>query len=190
MTTMDVRGQVDLSVHGIHPTGNVVWNPSTPVLYEHAVRRAEARIADGGPLAVDTGKHTGRSPQDKFIVREPASEERIWWDGNKELPEDSFERLRDKVTDFLGNEETLYVIDAFAGADPAHRIALRVVTTHPYHALFAKTMFIDPKPEELIGFAPQALVLHAPALEAVPDEDGTRTAIRCAGSAPANASIT
>jgi phosphoenolpyruvate carboxykinase (ATP) len=175
MTTMDVRGQVDLSVHGIHPTGNVVWNPSTPVLYEHAVRRAEARIADGGPLAVDTGKHTGRSPQDKFIVREPASEERIWWDGNKELPEDSFERLRDKVTDFLGNEETLYVIDAFAGADPAHRIALRVVTTHPYHALFAKTMFIDPKPEEAIGFTPQALVLHAPALESVPDEDGTRT---------------
>jgi phosphoenolpyruvate carboxykinase (ATP) len=153
----------------------VVWNPSTPVLYEHAIRRGEARIAEGGPLAVDTGKHTGRSPQDKFIVREPASEDRIWWDGNKEFAEDSFERLRDKVTDFLGNEDTLYVIDAFAGADPAHRIALRVVTTHPYHALFAKTMFIDPTPEELVGFTPQALVLHAPALDAVPDEDGTRT---------------
>jgi phosphoenolpyruvate carboxykinase (ATP) len=172
---MDVRGRVDLSTHGINPIGLVVWNPSTPVLYEHAIRRGEARIAEGGPLAVDTGKHTGRSPQDKFIVREPASEDRIWWDGNKELAEDSFERLRDKVTDFLGNEETLYVIDAFAGADPAHRIALRVVTTHPYHALFAKTMFIDPKPEELVGFTPQALVLHAPAFEAVPAEDGTRT---------------
>ena len=175
MTAMDIRGRVDLPTHGINPTGLVVWNPSTPVLYEHAIRRGEARIAEGGPLAVDTGKHTGRSPQDKFIVREPASEDRIWWDGNKELPEDSFERLRDKVTDFLGSEETLYVIDAFAGADPAHRIALRVVTTHPYHALFAKTMFIDPTPEEAIGFTPQALVLHAPALEAVPDEDGTRT---------------
>ena len=175
MTAMDVRGRVDLSTHGINPTGLVVWNPSTPVLYEHAIRRGEARIAEGGPLAVDTGKHTGRSPQDKFIVREPASEDRIWWDGNKELAEDSFERLRDKVTDFLGNEETLYVIDAFAGADPAHRIALRVVTTHPYHALFAKTMFIDPTPEEVVGFTPQALVLHAPALEAVPDEDATRT---------------
>jgi phosphoenolpyruvate carboxykinase (ATP) len=175
MTAMDVRGRVDLSTHGINPTGLVVWNPSTPVLYEHAIRRGEARIAEGGPLAVDTGKHTGRSPQDKFIVREPASEDRIWWDGNKEFAEDSFERLREKVTDFLGNEETLYVIDAFAGADPAHRIALRVVTTHPYHALFAKTMFIDPAPEDLVGFTPQALVLHAPALEAVPDEDGTRT---------------
>jgi phosphoenolpyruvate carboxykinase (ATP) len=175
MTAMDVRGRVDLSTHGINPTGLVVWNPSTSLLYEHAIRRGEARIAEGGPLAVDTGKHTGRSPQDKFIVREPASEDRIWWDGNKEFAEDSFERLRDKVTDFLGNEETLYVIDAFAGADPEHRIALRVVTTHPYHALFAKTMFIDPKPEELSGFTPQALVLHAPALDAVPEEDGTRT---------------
>jgi len=171
MTAMDVRGRVDLSTHGINPTGLVVWNPTTPVLYEHAIRRGEARIVEGGPLAVDTGKHTGRSPQDKFIVREPASEDRIWWDGNKGFAEDSFERLRDKVTDFLGNEETLYVIDAFAGADPAHRIALRVVTTHPYHALFAKTMFIDPTPEELNGFTPQALVLHAPALEAVPAED-------------------
>src|ERR1700704_5297467 len=175
MTAMDVRGRVDLSTRGINPTGLVVWNPSTPVLYEHAIRRGEARIAEGGPLAVDTGKPTGRSPQDKFIVREPASEDRIWWEGNKEFAEDSFERLRDKVTDFLGSEETLYVVDAFAGADPAHRIALRVVTTHPYHALFAKTMFIDPKPEELTGFTPQALVLHAPALEAVPAEDATRT---------------
>jgi phosphoenolpyruvate carboxykinase (ATP) len=176
MTTMDVRDQVDLSIHGIKPTGVVVWNPSTPVLYEHAIARREARIADGGPLAVDTGKHTGRSPQDKFVVREPGSEQRIWWDGNKAFAEESYDRLRDKVTDFLGAEETLYVVDAFAGADPAHRIAVRVVTTHPYHALFARTMFIDPTPEELgAGFTPQALVLHAPALEAVPDEDGTRS---------------
>jgi phosphoenolpyruvate carboxykinase (ATP) len=175
MTTMDVRDQVDLSVHGIRPAGAVVWNPSTPVLYEHAIARGEARIAEGGPLVVDTGKHTGRSPQDKFIVREPGSVDRISWDGNKAFPEDAFEQLRDKVTDFLGSRETLYVIDAFAGADPAQRIRLRVVTTHPYHALFAKTMFIDPKHEELTGFTPQALVLHAPELEAVPDEDGTRT---------------
>jgi phosphoenolpyruvate carboxykinase (ATP) len=172
---MDVRGRVDLSVHGINPVGVVVWNASTTALYEHALAHGEARLAEGGPLVVDTGKHTGRSAQDKFIVREPGSEDRIWWDGNKELPEDGFEHLRDRVTEFLGGRETLYVVDAFAGADPAQRIAVRVVTTHPYHALFAKTMFIDPKPEELAGFTPQALVLHAPELEAVPDEDGTRS---------------
>jgi phosphoenolpyruvate carboxykinase (ATP) len=172
---MDVFGPVDLSAHGITPTGTVVSNPSTPMLYEHAVARGEARIAEGGPMAVDTGVHTGRSAKDKFIVREPASEDRIWWDGNKEIGEASFGHLRDKVTDYLSREETLYVIDAFAGADPAHRIAVRVVTTHPYHALFAKTMFIDPTPDEMQSFSPQALVLHAPALEAVPEEDATRT---------------
>jgi phosphoenolpyruvate carboxykinase (ATP) len=175
MTAMDVRGRVDLSAHNIVATGRVLWNPSTPLLYEHAIARGEARIAEGGPLAVDTGRHTGRSPKDKFIVREPGSEDRIWWGGNRELSEDSFERLREKVTDNLGREATLYVVDAFAGADPAHRIAVRVVTAYPYHALFARTMFIDPKPDELRGFSPQALVLHAPGLEADPEQDGTRS---------------
>ncbi|HEY8704122.1 MAG TPA: phosphoenolpyruvate carboxykinase (ATP) [Gaiellaceae bacterium] len=175
MTAMDIRGNVDLTAHGISPTGHVHWNPSTPLLYENAIARGEARIAKGGPMAVDTGVHTGRTPQDKFIVREPSSEGRIWWEGNKEFSEDGYDRLREKVTDFLARETSLYVVDAFAGADPAHRISVRVVTTHPYHALFAKTMFIDPSDKELRGFTPQALVLHAPGFEAVPEEDGTRT---------------
>ena len=175
MTAMDVRGSVDLSAHGIESTGAVLWNPSTPLLYEHAIARGEARIADGGPLAVDTGVHTGRSPQDKFTVREPSSEGRIWWDGNKEFTADGYDRLREKVTSYLADEASLYVVDAFAGADPAHRISVRVITTHPYHALFAKTMFIDPTDAELASFSPQALVLHAPGLEASPEEDGTRS---------------
>jgi phosphoenolpyruvate carboxykinase (ATP) len=172
---MDIRGSVDLTAHGIESTGRVLWNPSTSLLYEHAVTRGEARIAEGGPMAVDTGVHTGRSPQDKFIVREPSSEERIWWDGNKEFSEERYDRLRDKVTEYLARETSLYVVDAFAGADPAHRISVRVITTHPYHALFAKTMFIDPSDEDLQSFAPEALVLHAPGLDADPEEDGTRT---------------
>ena len=175
MTAMDVRGSEDLAAHGIKPTGHVLWNPSTPVLYEHAITRGDAVIVEGGPIAVDTGVHTGRSPQDKFIVREPSSEDRIWWEGNKEFSEEGYDRLRDKVTDFLAGEGSLYVIDAFAGADPAHRISLRVITTHPYHALFAKTMFIDPSGEELQSFSPQALVVHVPALAADPEVDGTRT---------------
>ncbi|HEV7134079.1 MAG TPA: phosphoenolpyruvate carboxykinase (ATP) [Gaiellaceae bacterium] len=172
---MDVRGRADLSAHGIKTTGTVIWNPTTSLLYEHAVARGEARIGEGGPMVVDTGVHTGRSPQDKFIVREPASEERIWWDGNKQMSENAYERLRDKVTTFLAAETSLYVVDSFAGSDPAHRIAVRVITTHPYHALFAKTMFIDPTAAELREFAPQALVLHAPGLDSVPEEDETRT---------------
>jgi phosphoenolpyruvate carboxykinase (ATP) len=172
---MDVRGSVDLEAHGIEPTGHVLWNASTPVLYERAITRRDARIADGGSLAVDTGTHTGRSPQDKFIVREPTSEHRIWWEGNKEFSEDAYDQLRDKVADFLSAEPSLYIVDAFAGADPAQRIAVRVITTHPYHALFARTMFIDPGEEELAAFSPQAVVLHAPGFEADPEEDGTRT---------------
>ena len=141
-----------------------------------ALERGEGRIAEGGPLAVDTGKHTGRSPKDKFVVREPGSEERIWWgDVNAEISEEHFEGLREKVTAHIGGGDDLYVVDAFAGADPKQRIAVRVVTNYPYHALFARTMFIDPTEEELRDFEPQALVLHAPGLEADPEADGTRT---------------
>ena len=165
----------DLDTHGIDPSGEVYRNPTTSLLYSHALERGDARIAEGGALAVDTGVHTGRSPNDKFIVREPGSEERIWWgDVNAAIDEDRFEGLRAKVTDYLSGHD-LYVVDAFAGADPAHRIAVRVITDRPYHALFAKTMFIEPSEEELRAFEPQALVLHAPAVEADPDEDGTRS---------------
>jgi phosphoenolpyruvate carboxykinase (ATP) len=176
MTTIDVRsGGGDLSVHGLNPSGDVIWSPTTSLLYEHAVQGADARIAEGGPLVVDTGKHTGRSPKDKFVVREPSSEDRIWWGGNREIDDDSFQGLRDKVVEFLDRRPTLYVVDAFAGADPKHRIAVRVVTSRPYHALFSKTMFIDPTDDELRGFTPDALVLHAPEVEADPAADNTRS---------------
>ena len=165
-----------LTEHGIQPAGAVHWNPTTSQLYTAALRRGEGRVAEGGPLAVDTGKHTGRSPKDKFVVREPGSEERIWWgDVNAEISEEHFEGLRDKVTSAIAGGDDLYVVDAFAGADPKQRIAVRVVTNYPYHALFARTMFIDPTEEELREFEPQALVLHAPGLESDPDADGTRS---------------
>jgi phosphoenolpyruvate carboxykinase (ATP) len=169
------EASAELAGHGIRPTGHVYWDPTTALLYTHALRRGEAQLAEGGPLAVDTGVHTGRSPKDKFVVREQESEDRIWWgDVNGELSEEHFDGLRDKIAAHLGAED-LYVVDAFAGADPAHRIAVRVVTTRPYHALFAKTLFIDPTDDELDDFEPDALVLHAPDLEADPEEDGTRT---------------
>jgi phosphoenolpyruvate carboxykinase (ATP) len=168
--------RVDLSEHGIEAAGRVFRNTTTSVLYEHALARGEARIGEGGPFVVDTGVHTGRSPKDKFAVREPESEGRIWWGTvNNELSPEHFEGLRAKVTDYLGGLDTLYVVDAFAGADPKHRIALRVVTSMPYHALFSATMFITPTEDELRVFTPQAVVLHAPVFEASPEEDGTRS---------------
>ncbi|MBV8257437.1 MAG: phosphoenolpyruvate carboxykinase (ATP), partial [Actinobacteria bacterium] len=157
------------------PSGRVFRNATTAQLYTHALSRGEAVLAEGGPLVVDTGRFTGRSPKDKFVVREPGSEDRIWWgDVNNELDEEHFDGLRAKVTERL-EEGDVYVVDAFAGAAEAHRIAVRVVTTHPYHALFAKTMFIDPTEDELASFRPDVVVLHAPEVEADPGEDGTRS---------------
>jgi phosphoenolpyruvate carboxykinase (ATP) len=165
-----------LAEHGISEVrGTVHWHPTTSQLYAHALRRGDAWLAEGGALVVDTGEHTGRSPKDKFVVREPGSEARIWWsEVNAEISVESFERLRGKLTTRLG-EGDVYVIDSFAGADPAHRLAVRVVTESPWHALFAKTLFIDPTEEELERMETQALVLHAPSVSAVPDEDDTRS---------------
>jgi phosphoenolpyruvate carboxykinase (ATP) len=176
MTTTELPGRVDLSGHGIDATGSVYRNPTTSLLYEHALARGDGRLAEGGALVVDTGKFTGRSPKDKFLVDEPSSTGRIWWgDVNQKLAEEHYDGLREKVASHLAAADVLYAIDAWAGADPAHRISVRVVTAHPYHALFAKTMFIDLTDEEAAAFSPQAIVLHAPDLEADPTEDGTRT---------------
>jgi phosphoenolpyruvate carboxykinase (ATP) len=174
-TTID-EGRVDLAAHGIRAAGRVLRNPTTSLLYTHALTRGEGKLAEGGALAVDTGEHTGRSPRDKFVVREPGSEGRIWWgDVNQPLAEDRFEGLREKVVAHLEQAETIYVVDAFAGADEEHRLAVRVITELPYHALFAKTMFIEPSELELDDFEPGALVLHAPAVEAEPAEDEVRS---------------
>jgi phosphoenolpyruvate carboxykinase (ATP) len=168
--------ETGLERHGIVPSGDVLRNPTTSQLYTDALRRGDGRLAEGGPLVVDTGQFTGRSPKDKFVVREPGSDDRIWWgEINQPLGQAQFEGLRQKVVDYLSEQERLYVIDAFAGADPAHRIGVRVVTASPYHALFARTMFIRPPEEELETHEAQALVLHAPAVEADPDVDGTRS---------------
>ena len=176
MTATELPGRVDLSEHGIDATGTVYRNPTTALLYTHALARSDGRLAEGGPLVVDTGRYTGRSPKDKFVVREPESEGRIWWgEVNQPLEEEQFEGLRVRVAAQLGAAETLYVVDAWAGADHSHRLGVRVITAHPYHALFSKTMFIDLTPDEREGFVPDAVVLHAPDVEADPDRDGTRT---------------
>jgi phosphoenolpyruvate carboxykinase (ATP) len=176
VTTTERRSGVDLAQHGLEPTGAVYRNPTTATLYTRALERREGVLAEGGPLVVDTGSHTGRSPDDKFVVREPGSEGRIWWSPvNRPLGEHHFFGLRDKVVAHLEQSEELYVIDAFAGADPRHRIGVRVVSERAPHALFAKTLFIEPTEDELEDFGPEALVLHAPSLEADPADDGTRS---------------
>jgi phosphoenolpyruvate carboxykinase (ATP) len=171
----DVGRQIDLDEHGITPEGRVHHQPTTALLYSHALERSDGQLAEGGSLVVDTGVHTGRSPNDKFVVREPGSEDRIWWGKvNQDLGVADFEGLREKVVSHLEGRD-LYVVDAFAGADPDHRLALRVISDSPWHALFAKTLFIEPTDDELAELEPQAVVLHAPSVEANPAEDRTRS---------------
>ncbi len=172
---MAITETTDLEAYGIRPRREVFWNPTVAQCYTHALEQGTAQIAEGGPLVVDTRPHTGRSPQDRYVVREPGSEERIaWGDVNVAIAEETFENLRERVVDRLGSGD-VYVVDAFAGADPGHRLAVRVVTESAWHAFFARTLFIDPGEHELAGHRPQALVLHAPSVEADPGEDGTRS---------------
>src|SRR5262245_36492172 len=118
-TSEEQRGRpAGLDGHGIEPGGEVYWNLSTPTLYMHSLRREEGVLAHGGSLVVDTGRHTGRSAEDKFVAHEPGSMDRIWWGKvNQPLEEERYDGLRDKVTAHLAARD-LYVVDAYAGADP------------------------------------------------------------------------
>jgi phosphoenolpyruvate carboxykinase (ATP) len=174
-TTERVSSRHGLEHHGIHATGQVHWNLSSTMLLQEAVRRGEGELSSHGALTVQTGEYTGRSPKDKFIVREPSSEANIWWGPvNQPFDPDKFDALHEKVARYLSSQE-LFVQDLNVGADPKYRMPLRVVTQHAWHALFARTMFIRPSTEELENHVPEFTVLHAPDLEADPVVDGTRT---------------
>ena len=166
-----------LEKHGIYNVHNVYWNLPTPLLYEEAIRRSEARLSHLGPLVVRTGQHTGRSPNDKFIVREPSSEDYIWWGKvNRPMEASTFEQLRHRLLAYLQGKD-LFVQDCFVGADPEYRLPIRIITETAWHSLFAHNLFIRPMPEELAEFAPEFTVIHAPGFRAVPELDGTRSEV-------------
>src|SRR6476620_12365599 len=130
-----------LEALGIVRSGRVHWNLSPAVLYEEALRRHEAELAAEGPLVARTGQHTGRSPQDKFTVKEPSTEQNIHWGLNKPVSEAHFDALHRDMMTYVQDKE-LYVLDAWGGADPAYRIPVRIVTQFAWHNLFARNMFI------------------------------------------------
>jgi phosphoenolpyruvate carboxykinase (ATP) len=155
--------------------GKLHWNQSVPALYEHILRRGEARLSHGGTLVVSTGVRTGRSPLDRFIVEEPSTAADIWWgDANRPIGKDVFDGLHMRVTAYLRGRD-VFVQDLFAGADSSYRIPVRVVTQHAWHSLFARNMFIRPTPEERCDFVPHFTVVHAPDFHAEPKRDGTRS---------------
>jgi phosphoenolpyruvate carboxykinase (ATP) len=150
-------------------------NLSTAELYERAIRAGEGLIAAEGPLTVRTGKHTGRSPQDKFVVREPSSERDIWWgDVNHPIDEGHYDGLRKRLLAHLAERE-VYAQDCFIGADRRHRRSLRVYSETAWASIFAKNLFIRPSRQDLRDFAPNFTIIDAPSFLADPERDGTRS---------------
>ena len=144
-------------------------------LYEDAIRHGEGLIAAEGPLVVRTGKHTGRSPEDKFIVAEPSSESTIWWGPvNRPISQEHYARLRRRLVDYLADRD-LYAQDLFIGAAPAHRRSLRVYTETAWASLFARNLFRRATPAQLADFAPNFTIIDVPSFQADPETEGTRT---------------
>ncbi|HXM71750.1 MAG TPA: phosphoenolpyruvate carboxykinase (ATP) [Candidatus Dormibacteraeota bacterium] len=147
---------------------------SPAALYEHAIRRDEAVIVSTGALTAETGKHTGRSPKDKFFVKEPTSQDAIWWQANQAISPAKFDPLLKRMEEFCAAHD-VFTQDVFACADPRHRLRVRVITERAWHSLFARNLFIRPNGDELMSFEPDFTVISLPSVKADPKVDGTRT---------------
>ncbi|HET7457428.1 MAG TPA: phosphoenolpyruvate carboxykinase (ATP) [Gemmatimonadaceae bacterium] len=165
-----------LAGQGLAPTGTVHANLIAPQLIEAAIRRGEGELADMGPFVAITAPHTGRSPNDKFVVREPSSEKDVdWGKVNQPFPPEKFELLLADVRAYLNERPELFVQDLYCGADPSHRLNVRYVSPNAWHMAFVRNMFVRPERAELAKFAPNFTVLHAPEFQADPAKHGTRT---------------
>jgi phosphoenolpyruvate carboxykinase (ATP) len=157
------------------PARMIRRNLSTAELYEDALREGEGVIAADGPLVVRTGKHTGRSPKDKFIVREPSSEANVWWgDVNHPIDEEHYDRLRARLMAYV-RDRRLYSQDMFIGAHPSHRRSLRVYTETAWASIFARNLFRRPRPAELESFEPNFTIIDVPSFQADPETEGVRS---------------
>ncbi|MGM0588804.1 MAG: phosphoenolpyruvate carboxykinase (ATP) [Bacteroidota bacterium] len=169
------RSSVGLDYLNLGANENTLWNLTPQELYEEAINNGEAILTNDYALRVLTGKYTGRSPKDKYIVDQPSIHDDIdWGEINQPTDEETFDRLFDKVTSYLADKK-LYVKDCFAGADEKYRLNVRVVSEAAYHGLFAHNMFVRPTEQELENHEPEFTVLAAPTLQADPEKDGTDT---------------
>ncbi len=167
----------NLAMHGIINISNVYSNLSTPALYEHAVLRREAVVAHLGPLVVRTGHHTGRSPNDKYIVQEPSSEKNIWWGkANRPFDPQKFDNLYHRLLAYLQGKD-IFIQDCYAGADPRYRVPIRVITETAWHNLFSRNMFVQGTPDDLKTHEPEFTVINVPRFHAVPEVDGTNSEV-------------
>nr|HPG89264.1 phosphoenolpyruvate carboxykinase (ATP) [Hyphomicrobium sp.] len=149
-------------------------------LMEVAIRRGEGKLASSGAFVVETGQHTGRSAQDKYIVRDAETENAIWWDNSKSMTDEQFDRLLADFVAFARHKE-LFIQDLYAGADAQHRLNTRIVTEYAWHGLFIRHLLRRPDANELDGFVPEFTVVNLPSFRAAPLYHGTRseTVIAC-----------
>ena len=172
----DLKSRYGLKNHGLVHIDRVYWNLPVPALYEEASFRQEGSIAYGGPLVVNTGKWSARAAQDKYIVEEPSTADKIWWgEYNRPYSSQAFSSLYARLQAFLQDEE-LFAQDCFVGADPEYRMPIRVVAEYAWHSLFARNMFILPKSQdEYQNHVPEFTVIAAPSFRVDPRIDGTRS---------------
>ncbi len=160
---------------GITGTGNQFWNLGTEALYEEAIRRGEGQMAEGGALVVKTGKHTGRSANDKFTVRDEMTEDTIWWgDVNRPMTSEQFDTLHDAFLAHIKGKD-VFVQDLWGGSDPENRVAVRTVGEYAWHSLFCRTMLVRPEEAEQQEMAPQFTIINLPSFRADPATMGCRS---------------
>ncbi|RPI88128.1 MAG: phosphoenolpyruvate carboxykinase (ATP) [Chloroflexi bacterium] len=159
---------------GLMNLRKVYWNLPTEALYEEIIFRGEARLSHQGPVVVETGKHTARAANDKFIVREPTTEDKVWWGQyNRPFSPDKFDELFSRLQGYLQGRD-LFVQDCYGGADPNHRLPVRVITELAWHSLFARNMFVKPQTnEEYRRFMPEFTVIAIPGFKSFPQIDQT-----------------
>lgn len=166
---------VTLEDQGFEDFRPPLWNLSEAVLIEHTLRRGEGMLAASGALVVRTGKYTGRSPKDRFIVRDSFTADKVDWGSvNQPFDPDHYDALRERVLEYLRPRE-LYVVDAFGGTDPKFRIPIRAICEKSYHALFAHQLFVRPSPQEIHHHQPEFTIISAPDFLAEPARDHTKS---------------
>ncbi|MBK6467049.1 MAG: phosphoenolpyruvate carboxykinase [Rhodobacter sp.] len=163
-----------LEKQGISGAAAVYYNLIEPALVEQAVQRGEGRLGKGGAFLCTTGQFTGRSPKDKFVVRTPSVEDSIWWDNNAPMDPAAFARLKADMLEHVKGRD-LFVQDLYGGADPVHRVDVRVVTELAWHGLFIRHLLRRPAREELDSFAAEWTILNVPSFKADPAKHGCRS---------------
>ncbi len=175
MANPKTRVDSALSEHGLENLREVHWNLSPSLLVEESLRRGEGRLAANGALVAETGKYTGRSPKDRFIVEDNITKDDVdWGDVNRPMSPATFERLLGKVQAYLPGRD-VFVQDCFGGADPAYRLPIRAVTELAWHSLFARQLFVRPSSEEAANHKPEFTIIYTPGLQADPATDGTNS---------------